>query len=129
MIGIYILIGGIWGLLIKVASTLLNSYTVAFIASSCTWLTIAIISYSKLNFKSHIGVFVAAVCGFLGGIVLLIFYSALEVAPANRIIPLSTLYVLVTVILSYFFIGETITLKQITGIILGFASIVLLTAK
>ena len=71
---------------------------------------------------------IAALSGILGGISVIIFYGALKIATANVVIPLSTLYIFVTVVLSYFFLGETITLKHLLGIILGFIAVVLLTS-
>jgi uncharacterized membrane protein len=57
----------------------------------------------------------------------LIFYCALKLAAANVVIPLSALYIFVMVVLSYFFLGETMTLKHLLGIILGFIAVFLLT--
>jgi uncharacterized membrane protein len=71
---------------------------------------------------------IAALSGIVGGISVIIFYAVLKVAAANVVIPLSTLYVFVTVVLSYFFLGETMTLKHLLGIILGFIAVFLLTS-
>jgi transporter family protein len=71
---------------------------------------------------------VAAVCGVVGGFLVIIFYSVLKQAPASVVIPVSTLYVLVTVVLSYLCLGEVVTLKQVAGIVLGLVSIYLPTS-
>jgi transporter family protein len=64
----------------------------------------------------------------MGGFLVIIFYTVLKQAPASVVIPVSTLYVLVTVVLSYLFLGEAITIKQLAGIVLGLVSIYLLTS-
>jgi transporter family protein len=128
LIVIYILLAGVWGTLIKIASDRLNPLTMSFIVSTSAWLTVAAVALPRLDFQNKTGVGIAAVCGLMGGFLVIIFYSVLKQAPASVVIPVSTLYVLVTVVLSYLFLGEAITLKQIAGIILGIISIYLLTS-
>lgn len=128
LILIYLVITGVWGVLVKIAATHLNPLTATFTALTSAWITVAIFSFSKLSWQSGVGVLTAAVCGFLGSISAIIFYSALKQAPANVVVPLSSLYVFVTVILAYIFLGETMTSKQVIGIILGFIAIILLTS-
>jgi transporter family protein len=128
LILIYLVVTGVWGVLVKIASTHLNPFTATFTALTSAWVTVAIFSFSKLSWRSGVGVLTAAVCGFLGSISAILFYSALKHAPASVVIPLSSLYVFLTVILAYIFLGETVTLKQVIGIILGFVAIVLLTS-
>jgi transporter family protein len=128
LILIYLVVTGVWGVLVKIASTHLNPFTATFTALTSAWITVAIFSFPKLSFQSGKGVLTAGLCGFIGGISAILFYSALKQAPANVVIPLSSLYVFMTVILAYFFLGETIALKQFIGIVLGFLAIVLLTS-
>jgi drug/metabolite transporter (DMT)-like permease len=128
LIVIYILLTGVWGTLIKVASDRLNPLTMSFIVSTSAWLTVAAVALPRLDFQNKTGVWIAAVCGLMGGFLVIIFYTVLKQAPASVVIPVSTLYVLVTVVLSYFFLGEAITIKQLAGIVLGLVSIYLLTS-
>jgi transporter family protein len=128
LILVYIFITGVWGVLVKIASMHLNPFTATFTALTSAWITVAIFSFSKLDFHAHIGVLVAAGCGALGSFSTILFYGALKQAPANVVIPLSTLYISITVVLSFLFLGEGITPKQLGGIILGFIAIVLLTS-
>src|SRR3989304_1449246 len=116
----YLIIAGVWGVLVKLASARLNPFTLAFVAGTTAWFTVLVFSFTKLNWQSGTGILIAALSGILGGISIMIFYGALKLAAANVVIPLSTLYIFVTVVLSYFFLGETITLKHLLGIILGF---------
>jgi transporter family protein len=128
LIVIYILLAGVWGTLVKVASDRLNPFTISFVVSTSAWLTVAAVALPRLDFQNKTGVWLAAVCGLMGGFLVIIFYSVLKQAPASVVIPVSTLYVLVTVVLSYLFLGEAITIKQLAGIVLGLVSIYLLTS-
>ena len=128
LIVIYILLAGVWGTLVKVASDRLNPLTISFVVSTSAWLTVAAVALPRLDFQNKTGVWVAAVCGLMGGFLVIIFYTVLKQAPASVVIPVSTLYVLVTVVLSYLFLGEAITIKQLAGIVLGLVSIYLLTS-
>jgi len=128
LIVIYILLAGVWGTLVKVASDRLNPLTISFVVSSSAWLTVAAVALPRLDFQNKTGVWVAAVCGLMGGFLVIIFYTVLKQAPASVVIPVSTLYILVTVVLSYLFLGEALTIKQLAGIVLGLVSIYLLTS-
>lgn len=123
----YLIITGGWGVLVKLASARLNPFTLAFVAGTTAWFTVLIFSFTKLNWQSGTGMWIAALSGILGGISIIIFYAVLKLTAANVVIPLSTLYIFVTVVLSYFFLGETMTLKHLLGIILGFIAVFLLT--
>ena len=124
----YLIITGVWGVLVKLASARLNPFTLAVVAGTTAWFTVIVFSIGKLSWQSGAGIWIAAVSGIVGGISVIIFYTVLKAAAANVVIPLSTLYVFVTVVLSYFFLGETMTLKHLLGIILGFISVFLLTS-
>ena len=128
LIVVYLIIVGVWGVLVKLASARLNPFTLAFVAGTAAWVTFLVFSIGRLNWQSGTGIMIAALSGIVGGISVIIFYAVLKVAAANVVIPLSTLYVFVTVVLSYFFLGETMTLKHLLGIILGFIAVFLLTS-
>lgn len=127
LVFVNIVLLGIWGVLVKIASSYLNPFTFAFVSITSAWIVIAFFTFAKLNLQSGAGVIIALFCGFLGGISAIIFYNAIKKAPSNIVIPLNSLYILVTVILSYFFLGEKLGFKKLAGILLGLASIVLLT--
>ncbi len=118
---------GIWGVLMKVASSHLNPYTMSFIALTSAWITVGVISFSKLNWQSNFGIIMSVTCGFLGGVASLLFYHILKKMPASVVIPVSSLSMVVTVILSYFFLCEPIGVKKVLGIVLGLLAIALLT--
>jgi len=124
---VYLVLLGVWGVLVKVASVRLNALTVTFVSTTAAWLTVVLFSLPRLNFSSRFGVSIAVLCGVIGGITSIIFYGVLKYAPASIVIPLTTLYILVTVVLSYALLGETISLRQAAGILLGIAAVFLLT--
>ena len=124
---VYLVLLGVWGVMVKVASVRLNALTVTFVSTTAAWLTVVLFSLPRLNFSSRLGVSVAVLCGVIGGITSIIFYGVLKYAPASIVIPLTTLYILVTVVLSYALLGETISLRQAAGILLGIAAVFLLT--
>jgi transporter family protein len=124
---VYLVLLGVWGVMVKVASVRLNALTVTFVSTTAAWLTVVFFSLPRLNFSSRFGVSIALLCGVIGGITSIIFYGVLKYAPASIVIPLTTLYILVTVVLSYALLGETISLRQAAGILLGIAAVFLLT--
>jgi len=127
LIMIYIVMTGVWGVLIKVTSNYLNPYTMSFVTLTSAWITVGVIAFSRLSWQPAFGIAMAIVCGCLGGACVLLFYYILKMAPASIVIPLSSLYVVVTVILSLLFLGEPVTVKKIIGIIFGLMAIRLLT--
>ncbi len=124
---VYLVLLGVWGVMVKVASVRLNALTVTFVSTTAAWLAVVLFSLPRLNFSSRFGVSIAVLCGVIGGITSIIFYGVLKYAPASIVIPLTTLYILVTVVLSYALLGETISLRQAAGILPGIAAVFLLT--
>lgn len=123
----YIVCTGIWGVVQKLASMKLNTMTLSFVAVISASLVVAVASIKGLQFHSLKGVLTAVLGGFLGGVATIALYGALRRAPASIVIPLSSLSVVITVILSYFFLKETIGIRHIAGIIFGILAIFLLT--
>jgi len=68
----------------------------------------------------------AASAGALGGIASLAFYGALRDGSASVVVPLSSLYLVLTVVLSYTFLGESIGPRQLAGVALGLVAMALL---
>lgn len=59
---------------------------------------------------------------------LALFYLALELAPASRVVPVSSVYPLVTVALAYGFLSEQITLVTLIGTLLIAAGVALVVS-
>ena len=126
LIILYLLLTGLWGLLAKVSASRLNPFTATFIAVTSCWVVVAAASLAKVKWQASVGTLAAISCGLISGIAAIAFYGALKSAPATVIIPLSSLYVVITALLAYFFLGEAIGLRQIAGIILGILAVTLL---
>lgn len=123
---IYILSSGVWSVLAKYAAGRLNWATQTFVAVLTASLVVALFALRGLQWQSKSGIAAAVAGGVLGGISSLAFYKALGQAPASVVFPLCSLYLVLTVVLAYLVLGETIGLRQIVGIILGLISITLL---
>ena len=123
---LYIILSGIWGVLAKSASNRIDVLTQTFVATMGASLVVIAATFRSLQWQSTLGISIATIAGILGGFSTIIFYAALRRAPANIVIPLSSLYIVLTVILSFFFLRETIHLKQFAGILLGLLAIFLI---
>jgi uncharacterized membrane protein len=94
------------------------------------WITIyaffIIFVFRNINFgfgKFHL---LAIVTGILGAVSGVAIYKAINIMPASIIIPLSSMYIIITVLLSCFFLHEALSVRTIFGITPGIISIVLL---
>ena len=73
------------------------------------------------------GVLAAAAAGLAGGFALFFFFKALATGPASMIVPFTSLYPVLTVILSVFFLHESLTARHLAGIILATLAVWLLS--
>ena len=126
LILINLLLTGVWGVLAKISASRLNPFTATFIAVTSSWLVVAAASFSKLQWQSKVGIVAALTCGLISGLAAIAFYGALKEGPASVIVPLSSIYIVLTSFLAYFFLGEPMGIKQIAGIGLGILAIILL---
>lgn len=67
----------------------------------------------------------AVLAGVLGGISYIFFMKALETGKASVVLPLTTLYPAVTVVLAMIILKEGITITQAIGIVLALIAIIL----
>jgi uncharacterized membrane protein len=100
LIFIYLLLTGVWGVLAKISASRLNPFTATFIAVTSCWVVVAATSFSKLQWQSRVGIVAALACGLISGLAAIAFYGALKIAPASVVVPLSSLYVVLTVVLA-----------------------------
>jgi uncharacterized membrane protein len=123
---INLFLSGVWGLLAKISASRLNPFTATFIAVTSCWVVVAATCFSKLQWQSRVGIVAALSCGLISGLAAIAFYGALREAPVSVIVPLSSLYIVLTSFLAYFFLGEAMGIKQLAGIALGILAIILL---
>ena len=69
----------------------------------------------------------AVAAGMSTGFGLFFFYRALNHGAASVVVPLTSLYPVVTVVLSWLFLRENLSLRQLTGLILAMAAVWLLS--
>jgi transporter family protein len=102
-----------------------NVYLVAVVGMIVVALSVLATSDFPLpmNAKGVFFAFIAGTCSSLGG---LLFLNAVSRGKASVVIPFTALYPLVTIILSFIILNETITARQGIGIVLALISMVLL---
>jgi transporter family protein len=112
---------GVWGFLSKVATQQLPPQAV-YLLSVCghgvvvgyLWLT------GGLALAGHPwGLAAALAAGLCMAVGLLCFFKALAVGAATVVVPLTALYPLVTVVLSWAVLRESMTLRHLAGIALA----------
>lgn len=92
-----------------------------------------VIIYSLIVFKAKTlftgdktGIFLGILSGFTGAFGLIGFYILLTKKEVSTIVPLTALYPILTAILAFIFLKESLTVFKIMGIILALAAIYLL---
>jgi transporter family protein len=115
---------GVWGVLGKMASKVLPFqmvYVVGVLGHLCTVLAVLAATGFQLVWQP-VGWAAALGAGLCTSVGLLCFYGALKGGPAAVVVPLTSLYPVVTVLLSRLFLQETLTLRHLTGIALALAA-------
>jgi transporter family protein len=124
-----LILWGVWGLFQKLATNQMPPRSVYFFASagalSVVLVMLAMSAFPmKANFEGAFFGVLAGACSSLGG---LLFLQAMSRGEAAIVITFTALYPVVSIILSFVLLHETITLKQGIGIVLALFSMVLLT--
>lgn len=125
-----LLLFGVWGITAKLAMRGIGLQIViwAQIASTAIFPIYFIIFKGLLPLKLEAGpVILALITGAMGIGGTIMLYVLLRVAPTSIIIPLSALYPVITIILSFLILREQITPQQWLGIAFAIAAIALLS--
>lgn len=121
---------GLWGFLSKVATLQLPA-TAVFLISVVGYVTVTgyLAATKGLAIPWHPGGLAAALgAGICLACGLLFFFKALaEGAAADVVVPLTALYPLVTVILSWTLLREGLSLRQMAGVALTLPAVLLLS--
>lgn len=120
---------GVWGLLTKVATLHLPPFT-AYLISTMGYLPIIGILLIGSGFRvpwHAVGWSVSLAAGVCAALGLLCYYRALGGGPAAKVVPVTALYPLVTVLLSYFLLKENLTLRHLAGIATALVAVWLLS--
>ena len=126
-----LIVWGVWGFTARVAAASIGwreMTVLASIGSVSSMLAFALLTRPNLSYPlgAFMLAFVVGVLGFLGTP---IFYAALERHPSAIVIVVTSLYPVVTIILSTLFLGEVPSPRQVIGIVLAIAALVLISSE
>ncbi len=122
---------GIWGVVTRVASASLGWRDTTAVAALGHMIIASLyiaISRPTISPQGFIWFFalLAGILGFLGA---LFFYIALELNPSSIVVVATSLYPIVTLVLSMFLLGETITIRQAAGVLLSMLALILISSR
>ncbi len=120
---------GMWGIFSKLATQSLNPQSV-LVYQAVPFLLVAFIpllfgSKFQWNAKGVVFALLAGLCLGLGDV---FYFYALEKGKVSIVFTIAALYPVVTIILAFLVLNETITLTQAAGILLGLIAMYLLAA-
>ncbi|HEX7361780.1 MAG TPA: DMT family transporter [Bryobacteraceae bacterium] len=125
----------LWGLtgVTQKLSTNNISFQRSFVWFSVAFFIISIFLVALFPLKWHVGpavLFLAALGGLLNGLGALTSFAALESGgKASVVIPLISLYPLVTVVCACVFLGERLTIRQVLGVVCALIAVALLSQE
>ncbi len=116
---------GLWGLFTKLAIVYIDSKS-AFVFQTIGVLVVGLITLSLLNFKPAAdmkGLGFGLLTGIAYGVGCLFYFIAADKGKIITVVTLTALYPLVTIVLSYFLLRETVSVKQCIGIFFALVAI------
>jgi bacterial/archaeal transporter family protein len=123
-----LLFWGGWGFFQKLATNSMPPKLVYLFTVSGAFITAFLVLVS-LHFRVEVtqkGMGFALIAGLLGSIGGLCFVHSVSRGKASVVITMTALYPLVTILLSFFFLRETITIKQGIGILFALLAMIFL---
>lgn len=119
---------GLWGFFSKVAANYLPGWII-FLAEIPAYLLIALVIWwlwQPTLFWHRLGVAAALVAGVSGGLGLIFFLQALAARQTAAVVALTSLYPVLTALLSVALLQESLSWQKWLGIILAVAAVCLL---
>ncbi len=119
---------GLWALFPKITTSYIDPRSALFFQALGAF-GVALVVLATLNFRPQLDAravplaLVTGVLGMTGGIA---YMYAISRGPAMLVSVLTALYPLLTVVLAWLFMGETVSLRQWLGIALAMVSIALI---
>lgn len=120
---------GMWGLFTKLTIAYIDSKS-ALIYQTAGVMLIGFITLNLLHFKPATdikGIGFGVLTGVAYGIGCLFYFIAADKGKIITVVTLTALYPLVTILLSYLLLKETVSLKQCSGIVLALVAIYLMS--
>lgn len=127
---IVILLWGIWGFAAKVAISDIGLQAIFWISVISDILIVVYLLISNQFFPLRLeekGIMYSIISGITGGIAIILFYILLKKYQASIVLPLTSLYPVVVVILGILILKEKITYVNGIGVVLALISIYLLS--
>ncbi len=127
-----LILWGLWGVLLKKASTSLEWYQL-YVAAGVAIMTVVTAVTAYYGVEHVFGVkpsswLLGFASGLLGTVGYIFLVKSLDAGgEASVVIPLTSLYPLLTAILSFVVLGEELTLKKMAGIVAAVVAIILLS--
>lgn len=128
---IVILLWGIWGFAAKLATASIGLQAMFWIAMISDILIVVYLILSNQLFPLRIedkGMTCSIIAGLSGGIAIIVFYILLKKYQASIVLPLTSLYPVVVVILGILILKEKITYFNGIGVVLALMAIYLLSS-
>lgn len=124
-------IWGLWGVVTRVGASALgwrDTAAVAAIGHMIASLMFIISSRAQIipQNQAWLAALLAGALGFLGAVT---FYLALDLNPSSIVVVATSLYPLVTLILSFLLFGEVLTVRQLVGVVLALTALVLISSR
>lgn len=127
---IVILLWGIWGFAAKVAISDIGLQAIFWISVVSDILIVLYLLISNQFFPLRLeekGIMYSIISGITGGIAIILFYILLKKYQASIVLPLTSLYPVVVVILGILILKEKITYLNGIGVVLALIAIYLLS--
>jgi len=120
---------GFWGFFSKLAILHINSKS-ALVYQSLGVALVGLITLGLLQFKLDVslkGISFATLAGMSTGLGCLFFFIAADKGKVTTVVTMTALYPIITILLAYLILHESVNLKQASGIALALAAIYLLS--
>ena len=123
-----ILAWGLWGFLPKLTTQYLRPRSV-LVYEVFGAICVALIVLYSMNFRLEVnwrGASLAVMAGAMGIVGALCYVLAMARGPVALIVTFTALYPILSIVLAWLMLGETISLRQGMGIVLGLIAMVLI---
>lgn len=126
--GIVMVGWGVWGFFAKIASHSINPFDSVFYTMLGWVCTVGILTlFRGVSFPVwERGALLSFMVGIIASLVFIPFILALSKGKASMVVTVTALYPLVTILLAFLFLHETITVRQGFGILFALLAVILM---
>uniref|UniRef100_A0A7C3UNG5 EamA domain-containing protein n=1 Tax=candidate division WOR-3 bacterium TaxID=2052148 RepID=A0A7C3UNG5_UNCW3 len=123
------LLWGIWAYFTKLLTRSLNPALLSFVTYLALLIPLFFFTLFTHSFNYQPNLLYAIPVGIISGVGTALFYYSLTKGPANVVLPFTSLYILIPVILSTIFLKEPLGKNHLLGIIFSLLAIFFLSLK